>query len=236
MLFSQQALDSVNSKGNSAINNNSIPSSLAVDDQRKPADGMMDTLQGIQIEPPHPAAQTVESVPETQDEQSSASDSAANAVAGPHTPDIKPISHPEDIVKPNTIPKSALLDILPDDDEIDDWQPINPWNSYFKSAQEEEKVEPEQKRQRASLDSRTPLAVDEILDKLKLNEKCNDAILRAKLRDLVEHYQDRFAVNVESKPAAISPFNIEVDESKWLQRKSVRISILDHIASHDSMW
>ena len=101
MLFSQQALDSVNSKGKSAINNNSIPSSLAVDDQRKPADGMMDTLQGIQIEPPHPAAQTVESVPETQDEQSSASDSAsANAVAGPHTLDIEPISHSEDIVKP----------------------------------------------------------------------------------------------------------------------------------------
>ena len=64
------------------------------------------------------------------------------------------------------------------------------------------------------------LNLDEILDKLKLSERCKSPSLRQKLTDLVTMYQDRFAVNVGSTPAAISPFEIEVDESEWLQLKS----------------
>jgi hypothetical protein len=42
------------------------------------------------------------------------------------------------------------------------------------------------------------LNLDEILDKLKLSERCKSPSLRQKLTDLVTIYQDRFAVNVGS--------------------------------------
>jgi hypothetical protein len=119
-----------NSRDQSASARTVNPSSSAVKDQGKPADGMTDTRPSISIEQHHRVDQTAELVPETRDEHFGASGQQAARVMSVD------LAQPHEIVKNNsTVPKEKLLTIDPDDDDIEKFQPINPWSQYFTAAQ-----------------------------------------------------------------------------------------------------
>jgi hypothetical protein len=190
------------------------PSSSAVKDQGKPADGRTDTRPSVWTEHHHLVAQTVETVPETRDEHFGASgpDQAARGMS-------VDLAQPHAIVNTNStiVPKEKLLTIDKDDDDIEKLQPINPWSTYFTAAQTENRQAAEATA--CSDNPTTSVHSQEILKILKLNEHCKDSLLRAQLERLVTQFQDRFAVNVASEPAAIPPFRIDIDTTKWSQIK-----------------
>jgi hypothetical protein len=199
-----------NSRDQSANARTVNPSSSAVKDQGKPADGMTDTRPSISIEQHHHVAQTAEPVPEARDEHFGASGQQAARVMSVE------LAQPHEIVKNNsTVPKEKLLTVDPDDDDIEKFQPINPWSHYFTAAQSHKNNRHAGKPTTSSDDKTTALSLTEILKNLKLHERCNDSKLRAQLERIVTQFQDRFAVNVASEPAAIPPFRIEVDQTKW---------------------
>ena len=95
------------------------------------------------------------------------------------------------------------------------WKSIDPWEKYFTSAQSNEHA----KKLARSSNNSSALSLSEILEKLKIEQRCKNLELCAALRKLVSIYQDRFAVNVESEPTAIPPFHIDIDSEKWSQIK-----------------
>ena len=196
--------------------------------QQSVADRTEDSRPGIPSRLHYSAAQTSKVDNLLCDEHVDASGSNSAARATKHA---KPASG-SNVQNEKVIPKAELLDIEPDDDEIETWNKHDPWSDYFQSAQQTSETNtnaPKMTHESGTVRSSTNnnhkqemdvLNLAEILDKLKLSERCKSPSLRQKLTDLVTMYQDRFAVNVGSTPAAISPFEIEVDESEWLQLKS----------------
>jgi len=162
-----------NSRDQSANARTVNPSSSAVKDQGKPADGMTDTRPSISIEQHHHVAQTAEPVPEARDEHFGASGQQAARVMSVE------LAQPHEIVKNNsTVPKEKLLTVDPDDDDIEKFQPINPWSHYFTAAQSHKNNRHAGKPTTSSDDKTTALSLTEILKNLKLHERCNDSKLR----------------------------------------------------------
>jgi hypothetical protein len=215
------------------------PSSSAHADQGKPADGGKTRARTSRTGQHHPAAQTVEPVPANRDEQSTASgiSSAARSVSigtpqshrvvnNNSTQDSSEKTLSQYINRPTVgqkIPKNAILQSIDDNDEIDEWDDINAWNNYFESAQQ--RSEANEKRERVNSEGAKTLhtlTLEDIFQKLQIDNYCKHPKLRAMLRELVAIYKDRFAVNVGSEPAAIPPFKIEVDDAKWSPRRPER--------------
>jgi len=171
---------------------------------------MTSTRPSVSIDPTHRAAQTAEPVTEVRDEHFGASGLiSAACVRGAD------LAQPPGVVKTKIISKHDLLDVEFDDDEIDTWKSIDPWEKYFISAQSNGHA----KKLARSSDNSSSLSLNEIFEILKIEQRCKNPELSAALRKLVSIYQDRFAVNVESEPAAIPPFHIDIDSEKWSQLK-----------------
>ena len=166
--------------------NNSVEfsSSSSMNEQTNLAHRAQNEMHVMECEPNYGVAQTEDSVQDVQDEHFGAS-------------------------KTGRIEKSALLDIDPDDDDIQNYKTIDPWNDYFQDAQTKPQIVEESmhKRQKLSSDntSSSQLTLDEILNKLKIDEICKDTKLNKQLKQLVATYQDVFAVNVGTVPAKNLP-------------------------------
>ena len=193
--------DTSNKKSRNENNSVEFSSSSSMNEQTNLAHRAQNEMHVMECEPNYGVAQTEDSVQDVQDEHFGAS-------------------------KTGRIEKSALLDIDPDDDDIQNYKTIDPWNDYFQDAQTKPQIVEESmhKRQKLSSDntSSSQLTLDEILNKLKIDEICKDTKLNKQLKQLVATYQDVFAVNVGTVPAKISPFKIEIDENKWSKIKLER--------------
>ena len=126
--------------------NNSVEfsSSSSMNEQTNLAHRAQNEMHVMECEPNYGVAQTEDSVQDVQDEHFGAS-------------------------KTGRIEKSALLDIDPDDDDIQNYKTIDPWNDYFQDAQTKPQIVEESmhKRQKLSSDntSSSQLTLDEILNK-----------------------------------------------------------------------
>jgi hypothetical protein len=208
------------SKSKNENNNVEVSSSSTGNEQKNLAHRAQNDMHVMECEPNYGVAQTEDSVQEIRDEHLSASSKDPSASFVNH----KTIHETSE--KTGRIEKSALLDIDPDDDDIQNYKKIDPWNDYFQDAQTKPHIaeESKHKRQKLSSDntSSSQLTLDDILNKLKIDEICKDSKLSEKLKELVATYQDVFAVNVGKTPAKISPFKIEIDENKWSKIKLER--------------
>jgi len=150
----------------------SSTSSSVTEVQGKPADGMTSTRPSVLIDPTHRAAQTAEPATEVRDEHFGASgQTSAACVRGAD------LAQPPGVVKTKIISKHDLLDVELDDDEIDTWRSIDPWEKYFISAQS---TTPAKKLARSS-DNSSSLSLNEIYEKLKIEQRC-------KTRSCVLHF------------------------------------------------
>jgi hypothetical protein len=96
------------------------------------------------------------------------------------------------------IDKSSLIDGEYDNDHIDDLASDNPWNSYFSKSQMPDNVS-------SSVQPWNILCADEH---------------KPQLEAILTRYQMCFRTKVSHEPAAIPPFEIRVDHSKWKDMRS----------------
>ena len=114
-----------------------------------------------------------------------------------------------------TVPKAALLDPLPpDDDYIDEYMmDKSPWEDYF--AQSQSKSDDNHDK---TLDP-IQMTLEEIKDKIKIEGTPEEQDILFKVFD---KYLDRFTTTVGPNAALIKPLKITVDDKKWEEGTKVK--------------
>ena len=114
-----------------------------------------------------------------------------------------------------TVPKSALLDPLPpDDDYIDEYiTEKSPWEDYFSQSQN--------KSDDIHNKTRDPIAMtlEDIKSKIKIEGTSEEQEILFKVFD---KYLDRFTTTVGATAALIPPLVLKVDDKKWEEGTKVK--------------